>query len=108
LLPGIDDADPLDPTDGRASLALSRLHLDQRVVGDRDDRDRPGGLVKLIGFAGRPALARCEIAAFRYRVLHVAARITRGARTVQLRIDRTWRWATAIATVCHRIRAAFA
>ena len=28
---------------------------------------------KLIGFADQPALARCEIAAFRYRVLHVAA-----------------------------------
>ena len=63
---------------------------------------------KLIGFADQPALARCEIAAFRYRVLHVAARITRGARTVQLRIDRTWQWATAIATAWHRIRAAFA
>ncbi|GAA3959966.1 hypothetical protein GCM10022231_19780 [Gordonia caeni] len=35
---------------------------------------------KLIAFAGDPVLARCEIAAFRYRVLHVAARITRGAR----------------------------
>ena len=63
---------------------------------------------KLIGFADQPALARCEIAAFRYRVLHVAARITSGARTVQLRIDRSWQWATAIATAWHRIRAAFA
>jgi hypothetical protein len=63
---------------------------------------------KLIGFADQPVLARCEIAAFRYRVLHVAARITHGARTVQLRIDRTWQWANAIATAWHRIRAAFA
>jgi hypothetical protein len=62
---------------------------------------------KLIGFQDHPALARCEIAAFRYRVLHVAARITRGARQIHLRIDRTWRWATAIAAAWHRIRAAF-
>ncbi|MCK5641649.1 MAG: transposase, partial [Gammaproteobacteria bacterium] len=62
---------------------------------------------KLIGFADAPEIARCEIAAFRYRVLHVAARITRGARQLRLRIDATWRWATAIATAWQRIRAAF-
>ena len=54
-----------------------------------------------------PELARCEIATFRYRVLHVAARITRGARQLRLRIDATWRWAAAITTAWHRIRAAF-
>ena len=52
-------------------------------------------------------MARCEIAAFRYRVLHVAARITRSARQLRLRIDTTWRWAGAIATAWQRIRAAF-
>jgi hypothetical protein len=34
---------------------------------------------KLIGFTEHPDLARCEIDTFRYRVLHVAARITRRA-----------------------------
>jgi hypothetical protein len=63
---------------------------------------------KLIAFADTPTLARCEIAAFRYRVLHVAARITRGARRTRLRIDATWRWATQIAEGFHRLRAAFA
>ena len=62
---------------------------------------------KLIAFDDEPDLARCEIAAFRYRVLHVAARITRGARQTRLRIDATWRWATAIATGWERIRTAF-
>ncbi|HLS74713.1 MAG TPA: IS1380 family transposase [Actinomycetaceae bacterium] len=62
---------------------------------------------KLIAFADNPHLARCEIAAFRYRVLHVAARITRGSRQVRLRIDKTWAWATAIATGWGRIRTAF-
>jgi hypothetical protein len=62
---------------------------------------------KLIGFTGDPDLARCEIATFRYRVLHVAARITRGARQLRLRIDATRRWAQAIATAWTHIRAAF-
>ena len=62
---------------------------------------------KLIGFTEHPDLARCEIAAFRYRVLHVAARITHGARQLHLRIDATWRWAQAITAAWNRIRAAF-
>ena len=63
---------------------------------------------KLICFADVVELARCEIAAFRYRVLHVAARLTRGSRQVRLRIDKTWRWAVHIAEGFHRLRAAFA
>jgi hypothetical protein len=62
---------------------------------------------KPIYFADTPALARCEIAAFHYRILHVAARVTRGARQVRLRIDKTWRWASQIAEAFHRLRAAF-
>lgn len=62
---------------------------------------------KTIAFADVPELARCEIAAFRYRVLHVAARLTRGARQVRLRIDKTWRWAAHVAEGFTRVRAAF-
>jgi hypothetical protein len=62
---------------------------------------------KLIGFVGHPDLAKCEIDTFRYRVLHVAARITRGARQIRLRIDATWRWATAISQAWLRLREAF-
>ena len=62
---------------------------------------------QLIGFTEHAGLARCEITTFRYRVLHVAARITRGARQVRLRLDTTWRWATPIATAWQRIRTAF-
>jgi hypothetical protein len=62
---------------------------------------------KLICFADVPELARCEIAAFRYRVLHVAARLTHGARRLHLRIDKTWRWAARIAEGFHRLRTAF-
>lgn len=57
--------------------------------------------------AEHPDLAACEIGTFRYRVLHVAARITRGARQPRLRIDSTWRWATAISECWHRLCAAF-
>jgi Transposase DDE domain group 1 len=62
---------------------------------------------KLIGFTDQPALARCEIETFRYRILHVAARITRNARQTRLRIDTTWRWATAISQGWQHLRAAF-
>jgi hypothetical protein len=62
---------------------------------------------KLIGFTDNTDLARCEIDTFRYRVLHIAARITRGARQLRLRIDATRRWSHAIANAWRRIRAAF-
>jgi hypothetical protein len=62
---------------------------------------------KLISFVEHLDLARCEIDTFRYRVLHVAARITRGARQIRLRIDATWRWAIAISQAWHRLREAF-
>lgn len=62
---------------------------------------------KKICFADIPELARCEIAAFRYRVLHVAARLTRSSRQLRLRIDKTWRWAAHIAEGFHRLRVAF-
>ncbi|OFB36470.1 transposase [Mycolicibacterium sp. (ex Dasyatis americana)] len=62
---------------------------------------------RLIGFTHQPGLARVEISTFRYRVLHVAARITRSARQLRLRIDSTWRWAAQIATAWQKIRTAF-
>jgi Transposase DDE domain group 1 len=62
---------------------------------------------RLIGFGGQHALARVEIGTFRYRVLHVAARITHSARQRRLSLDVTWRWAAQIATAWQRIRTAF-
>jgi hypothetical protein len=63
---------------------------------------------KLLGFRDTPELAHAEIATFRNLVLHVAARITRGARYIRLRIDHTWKHAKAIATAWLKTRAAFA
>ncbi len=63
---------------------------------------------KLICFSDDPVIARCEIATFRYKILHVAARVTRGGRAVYLRLDRTWSWAKQLALGFTRLRAAFA
>jgi hypothetical protein len=63
---------------------------------------------KLLGFRDNPTLAHAEISTFRTLVLHVAARITRSARQIHLRLDHTWRHATTIARAWQAIRAAFA
>ena len=51
-------------------------------------------------------LARCEPAAFRYRVCHLAARLVRTGRSWRLRLDRDWPWASQLATAFDRLRAA--
>jgi len=52
-----------------------------------------------------PALARAEPKTLRYRLLHVAARLTRTARRLHLRIDKTWRWADHLVTAFTRLHA---
>jgi len=52
------------------------------------------------------ALARCEPAAFRYRICHVAARLVRTGRSWRLRIDQDWPWAAHLASAFTRLRAA--
>lgn len=63
---------------------------------------------KLICFADDEELSRCEIASFRYRILHMAARLTRSGRVTSLRLDRTWSWAKQLAQAFTRLRVAFA
>ena len=53
----------------------------------------------------QPALAKAEPKTLRYRLLHVAARLVRGGRTLRLKIDRNWRWATMLATTFQRLHA---
>ena len=48
-------------------------------------------------------LAKCEPKALRYRLLHVPARLTHGARKRRLRIPETWPWANALKTAFDRI-----
>jgi len=48
-------------------------------------------------------LAKAEPKTLRYRLLHVAARLTRGQRRLWLRIQRTWPWARDLATAFARL-----
>jgi hypothetical protein len=48
-------------------------------------------------------LARAEPKTLRYRLLHVAARLTRGQRRLWLRIQRTWPWACDLAEAFTRL-----
>ena len=48
-------------------------------------------------------LARAEPKTLRYRLLHVAARLTRGQRRCWLRIQRTWPWAQELAEAFARL-----
>lgn len=50
-------------------------------------------------------LATAEPKKLRYRLLHVAARITRSSRRIRLRIAETWPWATTLATAFTRLAA---
>jgi hypothetical protein len=50
-------------------------------------------------------LATAEPKKLRYRLLHVAARLTRTARRTRLRIAETWPWATDLATAFDRLAA---
>ncbi|MGW2594107.1 IS1380 family transposase [Streptomyces sp. NPDC001515] len=50
-------------------------------------------------------LAAAEPKKLRYRILHVAARITRGGRRLHLRISANWPWRHELAAACHRLGA---
>ena len=52
-----------------------------------------------------PGLARAEPKTLRYRILHTAARLTRGARQRRLTIAAAWPWAADIITAWDRITA---
>jgi Transposase DDE domain group 1 len=48
-------------------------------------------------------LAKAEPKTLRYRLLHVAARLTRGQRRIWLRIQRSWPWARELAAAFARL-----
>ena len=50
-------------------------------------------------------LCRCEPKRLRYRLLHVAGKITRSARRTRLHIPRRWPWADALLAAFTRLRA---
>ena len=52
----------------------------------------------------QPNLHRAEPKTLRYRLLHTAARITKGQRKVFLRLAEHWPWALALAKALTRLR----
>jgi Transposase DDE domain group 1 len=48
-------------------------------------------------------LATCEPKALRYRLLHVAARLTRGQRRIYVRLAEHWRWTPALTAAFTRL-----
>jgi len=52
----------------------------------------------------QPELHRAEPKTLRYRLLHIAARITKGQRKVFLRLAEHWPWALALAKAFARLR----
>ena len=52
----------------------------------------------------QPDLHRAEPKTLRYRLLHTAARITRGQRRVFLRLAQHWPWTLALAQAFRRLR----
>jgi len=50
-------------------------------------------------------LARCEPKRLRYRLLHVAARLTRHARRLTLHLPRDWPWREPLLQAFERLRA---
>jgi len=59
--------------------------------------------VRLLALDG--TLARAEPKTLRYRILHAAARTTRGGRQRRLKIQASWPWAADIVTAWDRISA---
>ena len=50
-------------------------------------------------------LARCGPKRLRYRLLHVAGRITRSGRRVRLHLPERWPWAAALVGAFGRLKA---
>ena len=59
--------------------------------------------LKLLALDG--PLARAEPKTLRYRLLHAAAKLTRGGRQRRLNTSATWPWAADITTAWDRISA---
>ena len=109
---------------------LEQLHRQHAVVEDRIRCGKQTGLQNLPfrGFQANAAwlelaliaqdllawtqrllltgeLARCEPKRLRYRLLHVAGRLTRHARRLRLHLPRGWAWGEALLQAFARLRA---
>ena len=62
------------------------------------------GLTQSMLLINEPDLHRAEPKTLRHRLLHTAARITRGQRQVLLRLAEHWPWALALVRAFTRLR----
>jgi len=80
-------------------MAQDLLSWTQRLIladtGADQDATR-----KLLG-----ELARCETKRLRYRLLHVAGRLTRHARRLRLHLPRGWPWGKGLVLAFERLQA---
>jgi len=115
---------------GRRIARLEQLHRQHAVVEDRIRCGKDSGLENLPfrGFQPNAAwlelvliaqdllawtqrllltgeLARCEPKRLRYRLLHVAGRLTRHARRLRLHLPRGWAWDNELLEAFARLRA---
>ena len=115
---------------GRRIERLEQLHRHHAVVEDRIRCGKDTGLANLPfrGFQPNAAwlelvligqdllawtqrlllsgeLARCEPKRLRYRLLHVAGRLTRHARRLRLHLPRGWAWGNELLHAFARLRA---
>jgi hypothetical protein len=115
---------------GRRIARLEQLHRQHAVVEDRIRCGKDTGLRNLPFQKFQPnaawlelalcaqdllawtkrlllsgELARCEPKRLRYRLLHVAGRLTRHARRLRLHLPRGWAWGEALLQAFARLRA---
>jgi hypothetical protein len=115
---------------GRRIERLEQLHRQHAVIEDRIRCSKDSGLQNLPfrGFQANAAwlelvligqdllawtqrlllegeLARCEPKRLRYRLLHVAGRLTRHARQLRLHLPRGWAWGNQLLEAFRRLRA---
>ena len=79
-------------------MAQDLLSWTQRLLLADAGADQAAG--KLLG-----ELARCEPKRLRYRLLHVAGRLTRHARRMRLHLPRGWPWGKGLVLAFERLQA---
>jgi len=83
--------------------------MDRMLGGGVDGHARVEGRIRLLVWTQAllldGELATDEPKKLRYRLLHTAARITRGGRRLCLRISATWRWRHELTSAFTRLAA---
>jgi DDE family transposase len=120
----------LTDQDGNDIAELDRFHRQHAVVEDRIREGKDTGMrnlpfpdmarnqvwLELVliaqdliawtqALALEGELSRCEVKRLRYRLIHQAGRLVRGARQTRLRLERSWPWARELAHAFARLQA---